>query len=124
MGITAPQRPDSPIIANFRRRHRRAFECLFVQVLRLVQKAGPVKLGHVALDDTKIRAGASKTEVMSYERMQKSEDELAREVTEMPDQAAAAHAQKDGAFGTVKSGDNRPDCVANKQKRLEETCEA
>jgi len=35
-------------------------------VLKLCQKAGLVKLGHVSLDGTKIKANASKHKAMSY----------------------------------------------------------
>jgi hypothetical protein len=51
-----------------------------VQVLKLAEKAGLVKLGHVALDGTKIKANASKHKAMSYERMKKREAELEAEV--------------------------------------------
>ena len=40
-----------------------------MQVLQLCQQAGIVKLGHVALDGTKVQANASKHKAMSYERM-------------------------------------------------------
>src|SRR4029077_16311842 len=36
------------------------------EVLKLAEKAGLVKLGHVALDGTKIKANASKHKAMSY----------------------------------------------------------
>jgi len=49
---------------------------LFVQVLKLCQKAGLVKLGHVALDGTKIQANASKHKAMSYKRMEEDEARL------------------------------------------------
>ena len=42
---------------------------LFVQVLSVCRKAGPVKLGHVSVDGTKMRANASKHKAMSYGRM-------------------------------------------------------
>ena len=42
---------------------------LFGQVLELCRKAGLVKLGHVALDSTKVRANASRHKAMSYGRM-------------------------------------------------------
>ncbi len=40
-----------------------------LQVLQLCQRAGLVKLGHVSLDGTKVRANASKHQAMSYVRM-------------------------------------------------------
>ncbi len=57
--MAANQHPDHDTIADFRRRHLKALSRLFVQVLRLCQQAGLVKLGHVALDGTKMRANAS-----------------------------------------------------------------
>ncbi|WP_444547789.1 transposase [Stigmatella ashevillensis] len=58
--IAAGQHPDHTAIAEFRRRHLKELSGLFVQVLALCQKAGLVKLGHVALDGTKLKANASK----------------------------------------------------------------
>jgi transposase len=74
--IAAGQHPDHTAIAEFRRRHLKELSGLFVQVLALCQKAGLVKLGHVALDGTKLKANASKHKAMSYERMQQREQEL------------------------------------------------
>ena len=60
MSIIALDPPDFRTISNFRKRHLKALAGLFVQVLKLCEKAGLVKLGHVALDGTKIKANASK----------------------------------------------------------------
>ena len=60
MMIVAGDPPDFRTIAEFRKRHLEGLAALFVQVLRLAEKAGLVKLGHVALDGTKIRASASR----------------------------------------------------------------
>jgi hypothetical protein len=49
-----------------------------VQVLALCREAGMAKLGHVALDGTKVKANASKHAAMSYARMKKEEPELAK----------------------------------------------
>ena len=54
MMIVAGDAPDFRTVPEFRRRHLQALAALFVQVLQLAQKAGLVKLGHVALDGTKI----------------------------------------------------------------------
>ena len=65
MMIVAGDAPDFRTISEFRRRHLQALAGLFVQVLKLAEKAGLVKLGHVALDGTKIKANASKHKAMS-----------------------------------------------------------
>jgi transposase len=118
MMIVAGDPPDFRTISEFRRRHLKALAALFVQVLRLAEKAGLVKLGHVALDGTKIKANASKHKAMSYERMKKREAELAAEVDRWLEAAEAADQEEDKLHGD-KRGDEMPAWVADKQKRLE-----
>jgi transposase len=123
MMIVAGDPPDFRTISEFRRRHLKALACLFVQVLKLAEKAGLVKLGHVAFDGTKINANASKHKAMSYERMKKREAELAAEVDRWLAAAEAADAEEDKLYG-AKRGDEMPDWVADKQKRLARIREA
>jgi transposase len=118
MMIVAGDPPDFRTISEFRKRHLQALAGLFVQVLKLAETAGLVKLGHVALDGTKIKANASKHKAMSYERMKKREAELQAEVDRWLKAAEAADAEEDQLYGN-KRGDEMPDWVADKQKRLE-----
>ena len=53
------------------------------------QQAGLVKLGHVALDGTKVKANASKHKAMSYQRMKEKAAQLAAEVGSCCDRQAA-----------------------------------
>jgi transposase len=117
MMIVAGDPPDFRTISEFRKRHLKALAGLFVQVLKLAEKAGLVKLGHVALDGTKIKANASKHKAMSYERMKKREAELKAEVERWLKAAEAADAEEDRLYGD-KRGDELPEWVADKQKRL------
>jgi transposase len=123
MMIVAGDPPDFRTISEFRRRHLKALAELFVQVLKLAEKAGLVKLGHVALDGTRIKANASKHKAMSYDRMKKREAELAAEVDRWLKAAEAADAEEDKLYGD-KRGDEMPDWVADKQKRLAKIREA
>lgn len=118
MMIVAGDPPDFRTISAFRKRHLEALAGLFVQVLKLAEAAGLVKLGHVALDGTKIKANASKHKAMSYERMKKREAELKAEVNRWLKTAEAADAAEDKLYGD-KRGDELPDWVTNKEKRLE-----
>jgi transposase len=115
MMIVAGETPDFRTISEFRRRHLKALAGLFVQVLKLAEKAGLVKLGHVALDGSKIKANASKHKAMSYERMQKREAELQAEVDRWLKAAAATDAEEDKRYGD-RRGDEMPDWVADKDK--------
>jgi hypothetical protein len=116
--IVAGDPPDFRTIAEFRKRHLKGLAALFVQVLRLAEKAGLVTLRHVALDGTKIKANASKHKAMSYERMKRREIELASEVDRWLKAAAAVDAEEDKRYGD-KRGDEMPAWVADKEKRLE-----
>jgi len=118
MMIVAGDPPDFRTVAEFRKRHLKALAGLFVQVLKLAEKAGLVKLGHVALDGTKIKANASKHKAMSYDRMQRREAELMAEVDRWLNAAEAADADEDRQYG-AQHGDEMPAWVADKEKRLE-----
>ena len=124
MAVTALQKPDFRTISDFRKRHLEALKGLFVQVLRLCQKAKLVKLGHVALDGTKIKANASKHKAMSYGRLVKAEPELAAEVEQWLKNAEKTDAREDAEYGAARRGDELPDWVADKQRRLEKIREA
>jgi transposase len=119
MAVTGMQRPDFRTISEFRRRHLEALAGLFTQVLGLCRQAGLVKLGHVALDGTKVKANASKHKAMSYGRMQRAEAGLAAEVADWLAQAEAADAAQDAQHGPDRRGDELPGWVADKQQRLE-----
>src|SRR5947207_4892106 len=123
MMIVALDAPDFRTISDFRKRHLQALGALFVQVLRLAEMAGLVKLGHVALDGTKIAANASKHKAMSYARMKKREAELQAEVDRWLAAAEAADAEEDKLHGDMR-GDELPDWVADKKKRLAKIREA
>jgi transposase len=119
MAVTGLNRPDFRTISDFRKRHLVALSGLFMQVLRLCQAAGLVKLGHVAVDGTKLRANASRHKAMSYQHMVQREPKLAAEVQSWLDQAQAADAAEDAQYGSDHRDDETPDWMADKQRRLQ-----
>jgi transposase len=122
--LTGDQHPDHDTIAQFRKRHLKALSKLFVQVLKLCQRAGLVKLGHVALDGTKVRANASKHKAMSYGRMVKKEKELKAEVKRLLKEAQACDAREDALYGKGKRGEELPQELRFKESRLKKIQEA
>ena len=80
--LAAGEQPHFTTINSFRATHLEALSSLFVQVLKACQSEGLVKLGHVAIDGTKMKANASKHKAMSYERMQNDEVRLRAEIKE------------------------------------------
>lgn len=118
LALTGMQKPDHRTVNLFRQRHLKSLTGLFTQVLRLCEKAGLVKMGHVALDGTKIRANASKQKSMTYATMKKSEDRLKAEIERWFAEAERIDREEDELYGEDKGGDELPEWVANKQERL------
>jgi transposase len=118
LALTGMQMPDHRTVNVFRQRHLKALSGLFDQVLKLCAQAGLIKLGHVALDGTRIRANASKQKSFSYKSMKKTEDRLKAEVERWFAEAERIDREEDALYGPDKSGDELPEWVSNKQERL------
>jgi transposase len=118
MAVTGLNKPDFRTISDFRKRHLSALSHLFVQVLRLCRAAGLVRFGHVAIDGTKLKANASRHKAMSYGRLRRAEAELAAEVAAWFAAAEQADTSEDTRHGSGRRGDEPPDWLADKAKRL------
>ena len=116
--VTVGQHPDHDTICDFRKSHGKALRRLFVHVLAICREAGLVKLGHVSFDGTKIKANASKHKAMSYARMVVKEAELEREVEELLKKAQEEDDAEDARYGKGKRGDEVPEELRFKHKRL------
>ena len=116
--LTGGQHPDHSRISAFRREHQGAFRGLFLQVLRLCQKAGLVKLGHVSIDGTKLQANASKHKAMSYARMEKQEQRLEAEIERMLEEAERADQEEDARFGVGQKEEDLPKELRRREDRL------
>ena len=122
--LAANNTPDFRTISDFRKDHLAALTGLFLQVLAFCQRAGLVKLGHVALDGTKVRANASRHKAMSYRRMKEKEEQLATEVAELLRRAQEVDEEEDRRYGQDKRGDELPEELAFREGRLEKIREA
>ena len=122
--LAANNTPDFRTISDFRKDHLEALAGLFLQVLELCQRAGLVKLGHVALDGTKVRANASKHKAMSYGRMKEKEDQLAAEVDELLRRAGEVDEEEDRRHGKDQRGDELPEELSFREGRLRKIREA
>lgn len=78
--VAANTHPDHDTLATFRRRFLKEIETLFVQVLVLAREMKLFKLGHIALDGTKVHANANKHKALSWAHANKIEAQLRREV--------------------------------------------
>lgn len=109
--VAANQYPDHSTISRFRKDHQSHLKKLFLDILRLCAEAGLVKLGTVSLDGTKVKANAS----LSANR---TLNHLEQEIDTMLSEAAAKDAEEDKAFGPDKRGDEMPDDLRDRNRRI------
>jgi len=67
-----------------------------------------VKLGHVSIDGTKIKANASKHKAMSYKHMNETEARLKQEIDGLLAAAEKMDAEEDAQYGKDRQGDELP----------------
>ncbi|WP_166512887.1 IS1182 family transposase, partial [Desulfallas thermosapovorans] len=122
--LAGGNKPNFRTINEFRRRHIKSLPGIFVQILKLCEKAGLVGLKHVALDGTKINANASKHKAMSYDRMKNEEQKLEREIKKLLEKANHIDLKEDKQFGHDRRGDEIPEELAYRETRLAKIKEA
>jgi transposase len=122
--LSGDQHPDHATIAEFRKRHLEALSGLFTQALLLCSEAGLVKLGHVAIDGTKIKANASKHKAMSYKGMNEAEARLKQEIDALLAGVEKIDAEEDARLGKDRQGDELPEELQRRESRLKKLQEA
>lgn len=73
-------RPDNWALSAFRRRHRRGLNDVFTQVLELARNMGMVRLGHVAIDSTRVRGAASRERMDTETKLRRERARLRRQI--------------------------------------------
>ncbi|MGW2369968.1 hypothetical protein ACWCZ5_30940 [Streptomyces sp. NPDC001667] len=110
--ICALQVPGHTAVARFRQRHQDSVRELFTQVLLSCAKAGPGRLGAIAIDGTKIAANVSRAASCRRTWLQEQVDTLTAE-------AAAVDEAEDAALGTASQGTDTPRQLRCRQERHE-----
>ena len=119
--LAAGNYPSHRTICDFRQRHLKDLENLFVQVVRIARECKLVRLGTIAIDGTKIQANASRHKAMSYERMLSTEKALKQQIQDLLQRAEAtdcSESDKEEAQTSI------PAELAMRQKRLQTIQEA
>src|SRR5690554_5667299 len=115
--LSANQQPDHWTISEFRRRHYKALGELSKETVQMSDKAGLVKLEHISVDGTKIKANASKHSAMSYGYMKKEEKRLKEEIESILERMEEIDVEEGKKYGN-RRGDELPPELATRQKRL------
>lgn len=73
-------KPDHWTLNQFRRKHRRALNDIFTQVLEAARKLGLGKLGRVAIDSTRVEANASADRSDTLEKLRRERARIRRQI--------------------------------------------
>lgn len=123
--LAAGNFPRHRTIRDFRALHLSELSDLFVQVVKVAQELGLVKLGAVAIDGTKVKANASRHKAMSYARMQQAEAELKAQIDDLLEcakrtDAAEADEPSRDLPAEITRREARLQAIAEARQRLEQ----
>lgn len=110
--LAAWQRPDFRTINNFRLYNLKQLEDLFVQIVHICQQLKMIKLGHISIDGSKFKANAADRKSYDQKRIDK-------EMKRLLDKAAQKDLEDDAFYGADKSGDELPEDIKNRDRRIE-----
>src|SRR6266567_2924756 len=88
-------RPNYRTLARFRRDNAKVFTAVFQETVVQALRLGLARLGHVALDGTKLKANTSKHKTMSDGRMRQREAQLKGEIARLVEQGEAQDSAED-----------------------------
>src|SRR4051794_13962959 len=111
-------RPNYRTLARFRRENAAGFTAVFQETVILALRLGLARLGHVALDGTKLKASTSKHKAMSYGRMRQREAQLKDEIARLIEQGEAQDAAEDQEYGVDSDGYSVAEDLARREARL------
>jgi hypothetical protein len=78
--LAGGETPDNWALSAFRRRHARALNDVFTQVLEMARSMGLGRLGHVAIDSSRVKAAAARERMDSAESLRKERAKLRRQI--------------------------------------------
>lgn len=115
--LAGGQRPDNWALSAFRRRHGRALNDLFTQVVEMARELGLGRLGTVAIDSTRIRANASRDRIDTEARLRNERAKIRRQIRRW--QKACDASDPDQGAGTRVPVEELERRLAELPRRLE-----
>ena len=114
-------RIDNWALSAFRRRHGRALNDAFTQVLEWAQSRGMVKLGRAAIDSTRVAANASKDRVDSEQALRDTRARLRRQVRSWQKAADKDDAEPGGLEVAIAELNKSLDAMPRRLEKLKKS---
>lgn len=109
--------PDHDTIAEFRHKHRDRLKSVFVASVQIAMSAGMVDLRHVAIDGTKVKANAAKSNRKTKEQLESELEHIRDLVGKHLDECDEVDRAEDQKFGKGNNGYLLPDDLGTEEGR-------
>ncbi len=111
--------PDHWTLNDFRTRHRRAINDLFLQVVEAARGLGMGRLGHVAIDSTRVEANASRRRTETVEELRQRLAKTRRAIRRWQQQCDAADPDEEpGTQVDPRNGEQLQQQLAETREKL------
>lgn len=118
MYLAAMQRPDFRTISDFRKEHLGQLKELFKQIVVICLELGMAKVGHVAIDGTKMRASAGRRRTKGEGKLEDMAEKIEKEIDKILEEASETDEREDRLYGD-KRGDELPEELRKREDLLE-----
>ena len=117
--LAAGATPDNWALSAFRRRHARGINEVFTQVLEWARRLGLARLGHVALDSTRVRGAAARERLDTETRLRRERARLRQQIRRWQKACNAEDADEDAGMQVpVKALERRLEQLPGRLERL------
>ena len=113
--------PDHWTLNSFRQRHARGLNDAFTQVVEFARQQGCARLGHVAIDSTRIAANASPDSVASEQSLRQERERIRRQIRNWQKQCEQESPQESGGTEVDARLRRRLDAIPGQLQRLRKT---
>ena len=115
MYLSQMYKPDFRTINDFRKNNQEIIEEYFVDIVRMCQKLGMVRVGTISIDSCKIRANASAKRTKNKEEYEKWLKNIEGKIKEILREAQQIDEEEDKKFMVDKRGDEIPKHLHKKE---------
>jgi len=116
--LAGMQKPDFKTISEFRRKNLEELKDSFVKILQICHRLGIVGLGEISLDSKVMKANASPNRTYTAEELEEEQVALEKAIEEYLKEVAVVDAKEDEQFGVDKRGNELPEDIIKKEKRV------
>jgi transposase len=116
--LAGGEQPDFWTLNAFRKRHPVGINNLWTAVLEWARQQGWARLGHVAIDSTRIAASASRDSTVSVAQLRKERAKLRRKVRDWQKRCDGDCSQEGAGTDMVEQWKQRADAITPQLKQL------